>query len=541
MTRSMVDKLRGVGSDRLTAIALLGALIVGALLRCPFIGDQSLWYDEVYTHHVVSAPSLSSLLAEVRATESTPPLFYLLTWFIVRGTGSTSDVIIRVIPLIAGLLIIPASFFSLRPFIGRGAAHGVAWLCAVSPLMVPYSMDGRAYALLWLLSLGSLWSVSRVLKSPSVKWFIVWTVFGVLCIYTHYFSVFLLFAEFVVLLWSLWRTSVSESLSNGVLSLRRRSVTVLCICGLVLAASCAPLLSLLPAQNDARTAYMNQLSWGQRLGVFVKQFSLGGPFDVSYNWYLMAAAVLLAGFGLLLGLWIIVSRRAGAKAANTIPGKARALVVLCAIAFGVPLLLTAVGLDNHFYFRNLLFLWPALAGIAVIGLLRLRAVGLCIYVAVLVCATGLISSDWRYQRQDWREAARILKPLAGETPIIASTHHGNAPASYYFNRRQIYNQHLTLNSVWIVFHTRLKQNCEQLDPDLYRRPTGFTLSHSLRTPHGFCLLNFTAQTPTKISINDLAGAQPERFPTTLITDNWHGGEGSKEQPTPPTQLPWKDQ
>ena len=62
-------------------MALLAvATAVAAVLRFAFLGSSSLWFDETYTAGVVAAGDLGALWDRVGATESTPPLFYALTW-----------------------------------------------------------------------------------------------------------------------------------------------------------------------------------------------------------------------------------------------------------------------------------------------------------------------------------------------------------------------------------------------------------------------------------------------------------------------------
>src|SRR5947209_8793486 len=54
--------------------AALALVTAGALaLRLPYLGNQSLWYDETFTRTIAAAPSVTRLWHEVKATEGTPP------------------------------------------------------------------------------------------------------------------------------------------------------------------------------------------------------------------------------------------------------------------------------------------------------------------------------------------------------------------------------------------------------------------------------------------------------------------------------------
>src|SRR5205823_13735381 len=139
---------------RRSAWAALALVTAGALaLRLPYLGNQSLWYDESFTRTIAAAPSLTRLWHEVKATEGTPPLYYLLTWGWAKLFRIHSHAALRATAAVAGVASIPAAFAGLRRLIGDRAALAAAALAAVSPMLVWYSLDARSYALLVLLAL----------------------------------------------------------------------------------------------------------------------------------------------------------------------------------------------------------------------------------------------------------------------------------------------------------------------------------------------------------------------------------------------------
>ena len=97
-----VDPGPGLGAeaavDRARApliwIGLAGAVVVGAALRVAFVGAQSIGYEEAFTLSVVSHSSVGGVRRTVRATESTPPLFYLITWLCVKALGGNSAAVL---------------------------------------------------------------------------------------------------------------------------------------------------------------------------------------------------------------------------------------------------------------------------------------------------------------------------------------------------------------------------------------------------------------------------------------------------------------
>src|SRR5256714_2093447 len=179
------------------------ALVTGAALalRLPYLGNQSLWYDETFTRTIAAAPSLTRLWHEVKATEGTPPLYYLLTWGWGKLFGIHSDAALRATSGLAGAACAPAAFLALRRLAGGRAALAAAALAAASPMLVWYSLDARAYSLLVLLSLVSIWSTSLVLERPTARRFAGWMLAAAAVVWTHYFGAFLVVAEAALLLW----------------------------------------------------------------------------------------------------------------------------------------------------------------------------------------------------------------------------------------------------------------------------------------------------------------------------------------------------
>ena len=105
-----------------TWLALAAITALAVVLRAVFVGDQSLGYEEVFTAHIVEQSSFAAVWHGVRATESTPPLYYLLSWLWVKLSASHSPTSLRMISLAAGSLTAPVSFLALRRFVGARLA-----------------------------------------------------------------------------------------------------------------------------------------------------------------------------------------------------------------------------------------------------------------------------------------------------------------------------------------------------------------------------------------------------------------------------------
>lgn len=79
---------------------LAGATTVAFLLRWHFAGEQSLGYEEVFTRTIVHQPTVTGVWDATRATESTPPAYYLLVWLWLKLTGTGSAAGLRAVSVI---------------------------------------------------------------------------------------------------------------------------------------------------------------------------------------------------------------------------------------------------------------------------------------------------------------------------------------------------------------------------------------------------------------------------------------------------------
>jgi uncharacterized membrane protein len=155
----------------------LGALTAIAFaLRVVFVGDQSLGYEETYTASIVGHSSLAGVWRAVKDTESTPPLYYLVTWLWVKLGGSHGEAALRGTSLLAGCATVPISFLAIRQFVDRRLALVVALLCAISPELVGYSIYARSYALVVLVSTLSVWTLGLLLARQSWRRWTLWAV-----------------------------------------------------------------------------------------------------------------------------------------------------------------------------------------------------------------------------------------------------------------------------------------------------------------------------------------------------------------------------
>jgi len=172
-------------------ITLGGLVILAAALRMARIEAREPWLDEACTA-LFASESLDRLW-EILAVESHPPLYYLFmsAWTRLFGIGPLA---IRSPSFLAGLVLVWLVWRGVRAFGGgRSAALLAAGACAVSPVMIYYSIEAKAYTLLWSVYLGGVLLLrAGAAGKGSRRAFIGAGLLTVIAVYTHYYGLILL-------------------------------------------------------------------------------------------------------------------------------------------------------------------------------------------------------------------------------------------------------------------------------------------------------------------------------------------------------------
>ena len=176
-------------------LALFIAVRVASLTRYDF------WFDELFSI-AVGLGSWNGLIAQAAGDQTNPPLFYLLVkaW---RALVPFSAAMLRLLPCLFGIAAAWAVIAVARE--GRFTDRqklAMLILAAVSPQLVFYSVELRAYALLFLLGTISLALTLRLLREPpgQARLWAGLTAVNILLVYTHYFGWFTVLAEGVAFL-----------------------------------------------------------------------------------------------------------------------------------------------------------------------------------------------------------------------------------------------------------------------------------------------------------------------------------------------------
>src|SRR5437763_7113662 len=150
--RSGLQSVRRVAAGHAGgAWGIAGLAVVAAAIRFAAAGLQAYHHGEAITAVKILHPALRATLYTVRDFESTPPLYYVLAWgwsqlFGVHEAG------LRSLSTLAGVATVPVAGMIGIEAAGRRVGVALAAVVALSPMLIWYSQDGRAYSLVVLLS-----------------------------------------------------------------------------------------------------------------------------------------------------------------------------------------------------------------------------------------------------------------------------------------------------------------------------------------------------------------------------------------------------
>ena len=181
-------------------VAGVAVVVVGIVLR--FWTRSALWLDEALTVDIARQPlhTLPTFLKH----DGAPPLFYVLLHFWMKIFG-TSDLGVRSLSGVLSVATLPVAWVGARRVAGRRVAWVLLLVLASAPFAVYYGTEARMYALVMFLTACGIVALSRALEKPRPGNLIaVAAVIGAL-LYSHYWSLYLVAALVIWLLWQIWR------------------------------------------------------------------------------------------------------------------------------------------------------------------------------------------------------------------------------------------------------------------------------------------------------------------------------------------------
>lgn len=371
-----------------------GLTTVAALLRFATLGVQSYHHDEVVTAGRILGGSFGEAMNAVGFSESAPPLYYALAWIWTQLTG-TGELGLRSLSALAGVATVPVAYLIGIELRGRRAGLMAAALVAVNPMLLWYSQEARAYSLLALFSAASLLFCVRALRNGRRRDFTFWGIASALALATHYFAVFPLLAEAVLLL-------------------RRRGLRA-SFAGLWVAVLAALMLAPLAIHQMSigHAEWIGTFSLGHRLWETAATFVTGETGDIIGQ--PERPPLAFVPLGLCLAAFALLAARADRdeRRAVALP------LFVAAFALGIPVALALLSSSKDYVLaRNVLpALIPLLIVIAIaVTLPSARRLGAAIGAVLLAYSLAFciwVSFSPDFQRPNWDAVAgRLGEPQA---------------------------------------------------------------------------------------------------------------------------------
>ncbi len=476
-------------SARSTLLALAALTAAAALLRFVTLSDQSYWVDESVTVHLLRM-DLGSMLRQIPKSESTPPLYYLIAWLWAKLFG-LGEFGLRSLSALIGTATIPLAFLAARELCSRRVGLAVAALAAVSPILVWYSQEARAYALVTALSALSLWAFARLLREPSRRFVVAWALASALALATHYFAAFLVLPEAV------WLAAAPPTRRAAAPALAAVAVAGLALLPLALHQSSLDLASFIKGE-----------SLPFRVAQAGKNLLVG--FDSPLERELAAVAVLIALAGAAgVFAWARGRERAGGHVA----------LALGLLVVGLPVVLAAAGVD-YLDSRNVLPAWIPLMTVVAAGLLPAGRTGVAALVLLgLLGLAGVIgvAVTPKWQREDWRGMAHALGP-ATEPRVIITPATGRRPLDLYLGRPPARRTGgAVVREIALLYPVRRQSFTDPLPPPRLATsaPGGFTLARR-RVTDSYAIAVLRAPRPVPVSVINALSLRPSRGESTAF-------------------------
>jgi 4-amino-4-deoxy-L-arabinose transferase-like glycosyltransferase len=385
---------------------LFSLTLIGALLRFYDLGYNSLWLDEATTYNL-AARSIPDIWQATTGGEFNPPLFYWAEH--VMLLLGNSEVVLRFLPALLGILTIPLVYLVGKEFMDRNTGIIAAAAFAFSPFLLFYSQEARAYSMMLFFVTFSMIFYFRALKTNDIM---NWALFGILsalAFWSHFYALVIIGALILYALYELFPKIRSN------LSAAKPLVYSLVIFGLI----CLPLI-LVTIQLFAKRSASAPTFGIQGPGIIIATFAqISGSEVAMYLLLILFIAGIVQAFlldknkGIFLVTLTVLTFVISNFLSYKIPMQPRYLIFLAIVFF------VAVGLSYKLMFT----------------LIPSRSVVYGFIVLLIVINIPMLAGYYSgYTKDDWRGFAGGLQQLTREGDfIVIVPGYVSQPLDYYYS------------------------------------------------------------------------------------------------------------
>jgi 4-amino-4-deoxy-L-arabinose transferase-like glycosyltransferase len=402
-------------------LLLLSIIAIALALRLPGL-TESLWHDEVWSTRVMLGNVTA--LARTIGADVHPPFYAVVMFVWIRMFGD-SEISVRMLPLICGLLTIVLTARLAAGYGWRRAAPVAALILAISPPHIWYSQEARHYSLLLLLLTAYTCAFHRIRQTHARRWYVACALLALCMVLTHYFAIAYV-AAITLLALADPRARPRMLWIGG---------AVACVLAAFLTAKWR--FASLPLETP-----------------FLRGFGFGDVWRLMFEWYVIggtlgrpetrATAVRLGVLGVQLALLAMVVRglfHSRVAPAVGVPHESRwealarrwELALLLLVLPSALIVLGLLGAKRFYIERSALSSLPFFAIAIGIGAISFRSVRWRALSTALIAAFGAVvllnyyaqRDEWTVYKPnaDWRAAARWLsarRALSGPPVVVVA-------------------------------------------------------------------------------------------------------------------------
>ncbi|MGV3697711.1 glycosyltransferase family 39 protein [Flavobacterium sp.] len=385
-------------------------LALAAFLRFYKVDFQSLWLDEIHTINEADPnKSFGEVYQSLLVSEPHPPLYFFLIHILFKIFGYTT-LVARCFAAIIGIAGVYSIYLLGKELFDKKIGICAALLLAFNYFHIYYSQEARMYPLLFLTTTISFIYLIRFIKAPTYKTAIIYGLSASLMIYSHFFALFTLFSQALILLYYIvYPYAVT----------RKKFLIFSAVSGLIITVLYIPTYALIVKTTEIKSIWIEKPT----LDVFTQFFKdfFGNSEIVVFLAFLMVILFFLKLFN------SDISKR---KGINPIEDKmifsALLLLVWIFITLLLPLIRTYTSLPMliNRYFINIL---PAVIIIIAIGFSSIKnktvSYGLMALVFIFSITDTLIVKKYysTVNKTQFREVSQfILDNNTAKDPVVTS-------------------------------------------------------------------------------------------------------------------------
>jgi hypothetical protein len=256
---------------------ILMLLIIGSsTLRLYKLDVQSPWGDELFTLLSTGYEKSFGDIFTILKSDVHPPLYYYLIHFFNLFFENTSF-LARFISAFFGIAGLFSVYYLSKELLNNKVGLIAVALLSINYFHIYYSQEARMYSMLFFTTTISFIYLVKFIKVPSIKSALFHSVFASILIYTHFFALFTLFSQYLILLFFVYKPFQTTNTKMFLYSLLSGFVTlILYIPALIIFFQASERTSFwIPSpERDVYTAMFKEFLGFSEIAIFISLISV---------------------------------------------------------------------------------------------------------------------------------------------------------------------------------------------------------------------------------------------------------------------------